>query len=94
MDYDCDGLWWQLRCRAIYVHELCNDGVQKKREIFFFLLRFFVYFLLLFLLPKLLQGLFTTWLQAQKHTKVHSRDLNLKNHVQGNQVYLGLHHLM
>jgi hypothetical protein len=36
-----------------------------------------------------LQRLLTTWLQAQKHTGVHSLDANLKTHVQGKQVYVG-----
>jgi hypothetical protein len=42
----------------------------------------------------LLQGLFTTWLQTQKHTWVHNPNANLKTHVQGKQVYVGLHHLV
>jgi hypothetical protein len=42
----------------------------------------------------MLQGLLTTLLQAQKHIGVHSPDANLKTHVQGKQVYVGLHHLV
>ncbi len=44
--------------------------------------------------PKLLQGQLTTWLQAQKHTRVHNPDANFKTHVQRKQVYVGLHHLV
>jgi hypothetical protein len=68
-----NGWWlcWRQRYRVIRICELCNDGVQKRREENFkkFYLVFFnsLLFLLLFLLPKLLQGLLTTWLQAQKH---------------------------
>jgi hypothetical protein len=69
---------------------VCKRKERKK----FFLLRVFVYFLLYFLLPKLLQGLFTTWLQAQKRTRVHNPNANFKTHVQGNEVYLGLHHVV
>jgi len=62
------------------------------RRIFFFFFSYFMFFC--FLLSKLLHGLLTTWLQAQKHTKVHSPDANLKTHEQGKQVYVGLHHLV
>jgi hypothetical protein len=55
---------------------------------------FYCYFLLLLLFPKLLQGQLTTWLQAKKHTGVHKPDANLKTHVQGKEVYVGLHHLV
>jgi hypothetical protein len=37
-------------------------------------------FLLSLLLAELLQGQLPTWLQAQKHTGVHSPDANLKTH--------------
>jgi formate/nitrite transporter FocA (FNT family) len=68
---------------------------KKEKRIFFLLLRvFFLKIILLLLLPKLLQGLLTTWLQAQKHTRVHSLDANLKTHVKGKQMYVGLHHLV
>jgi hypothetical protein len=79
-----------------------NDGIAKqsvsinsammvcKREerIFFF------YFVFLFIILELLQGLFVTWLQVQKHTGIHNPDANLKTHVQGKQMYVGLHHLV
>jgi hypothetical protein len=57
-----DGQW--QRSKAIYVHELSNDGVKKtkKTKKFFYFMNFF--YSLLFLL-ELLQGLLTTWLQAQ-----------------------------
>jgi len=35
-----------------------------------------------------------TKVQVQKHTRVQSQDANLKTHVQGKQVYVGLHHLV
>ncbi len=73
--------------------ERLNREGQKIREFFFLLLRVFFYSLLL-LLPKLLQGLLATWLQAQKHTRVHSLDVNLKTHAQEKQMYVGLHHLV
>jgi len=44
--------------------------------------------------PELLHGLFTTCLQTQKHIGVHNLDANFKTHVQGKQVYVGLHHLV
>jgi hypothetical protein len=59
---------------------------KKEKRNVFLLLRVFIYFnysLFLLLLPELLQGLFTTWLQAQKHTGVHNPNVNLKTHVQG-----------
>jgi len=55
---------------------------------------FYCYSLLLLLFPKLLQGQLTTWLQAKKHTGVHKPNANLKTHVQGKEVYVGLHHLV
>jgi hypothetical protein len=102
---NCDGmieqnsllqqLHQQRRYRTICVYELYDNGVQKKKKkipsISCFYL--FIYFLL-FLLPKVLHGLFTTWQQAQKHTRVHSPDANLKTCAQGKQVYVGLHHLV
>jgi hypothetical protein len=69
--------------------------VQKRREIFSsFTLCFFFFFNNFFFLLKLLQGLLTTWLQAQKHIGKHNPYANLKTHVQGKQVYVGLHHLV
>jgi hypothetical protein len=65
----------------------------RKKRIFFVLLCVFFNYLLLLILPKLLQGLLTTWLQAQKHIGMHSPNANLKTHVQGKQIYVGLHHL-
>jgi hypothetical protein len=56
---------------------------KRKKRILFFSISCFFNFLFLFLLLELLQGLFTTWLQAQKHTRMHSLDANLKTHVQG-----------
>jgi hypothetical protein len=48
----------------IHVHELCGDGVQKRKENFFasiscFLKKIIIY-LFIYLLPELLQGLLTT----------------------------------
>jgi hypothetical protein len=74
-----------------------------KERIFFLYFMFYYYYyfilfclllLLLLLLLKLRQGLLARWLQAQKHTWVHSPDANLKTHVQGKQMYVGLHHLV
>jgi hypothetical protein len=64
---------------------------KRKEIIIFLILHFFLYSLLF---SKLLQGLLTTWLQAQKHTRIHSPYVNLKTHVQGKQMYVGLHHLV
>ncbi len=57
-----------------------NYGVEKRKKNFFsFTSCFFLEFLLLLLLlPELLQGLLTTWLQIQKHTRVHNLDANFK----------------
>jgi hypothetical protein len=79
--------------KVICVREFYNDDMQNRKEFFFLLLRVFFYSLLV-LLPELLQGLLTTWLQAKKHIGVHSPDANFKIHVQGKQVYMGLHHLV
>jgi hypothetical protein len=67
----------------------------EKRYFFFYFMFFLkkILLLLLFLL-ELLQGLRTTWLQVQKHIGVHTLDVNLKAHLQGKQVYVGLHHLV
>jgi hypothetical protein len=64
----------------------------KKKIIYFSFTSCFFYSFLL--LPKLLQGLLITWLQAQKHIGVHNPDVNLKTHVQGKQVYVKLHHMV
>jgi hypothetical protein len=61
---------------------------------FFFYFMFFLYYSFILFLPQLLKGKFTTWLQAQKHTRVHSPDGNVKTHVQRKQMYVGLHHLV
>jgi hypothetical protein len=69
----------------------------KRKEIFFSSTSCFYYYyysLLFFLFRELLQGLLTTWLQAQKNTRVHNPNANLKTHVQGKQIYVGLHHLV
>jgi hypothetical protein len=66
----------------LYPQALQQWHVEKKKGSFFLLL-----------LLELLQGLLTTWLQAQKHTWVHNPDVNLQTHVQGKQMYVGLHHL-
>jgi hypothetical protein len=85
MDVQWNGNWTerngrQLRCRAIRVCELYDDGVQKRRgKCFSSTSCFFSSSLLLF--PELLQGLLTTWLQAKKHTRVHNPNVNLKTHV-------------
>jgi hypothetical protein len=85
--------WWHWR--AIHVHELCNDGVQKKRNNFFsYTSCFFLNSLILVLFLKLLQRLLITWLQALKHTGMHSPNANFKTHIQGKQVYVGLHHMV
>jgi hypothetical protein len=55
-------------------------------SIYFFLLGFLNYYSLLLLVLELLQWQFITWLQAPKHTRMHNPDVNLKTHVQGNQV--------
>jgi len=65
-----------------------------RREFFFFYFLFFLFSFFLFLLLELLQGLLTTWLQAQKHIGMHNPYANVKTHVQGKQVYVGLHHLV
>jgi len=93
-DYDCnvDGRQlhrWQCY-KASCIYELYIDGVQKKREKFISSTSCFFFFFLL----ELLQGLLTTWLQVQKHIGMHSPNANLKTHVQGKQVYVGLHHLV
>jgi hypothetical protein len=44
---------------------------------------FFIIIIIIIIIPKLLERLLTTWLQAEKHTKVHSLDVNFKTHVQG-----------
>jgi hypothetical protein len=41
-DCDYNGLWWQRHCRAIRICELYGDGMQKRREEFFLLLRVFL----------------------------------------------------
>jgi hypothetical protein len=81
------GLHGDLHLRALQ-----RWRVEKENEFFFFYFVFFYYYS--FLLLELLQGLFTTWLQAQKHIWVHSLNANLKTHVQINQMYVGLHHLV
>jgi hypothetical protein len=68
---------------------------RDKRNFFLLLHDFYYYYsLLLFLLPELLQGLLTTWLQAQKHIGMHSPNVDLKTHVQRKQMYVGLHHMV
>jgi hypothetical protein len=86
----------QQRCRAIRIHELCNDNVQKRRKNFFFLLRVFVFFLIFFFFffQSCYKGYSLHDYKLKKHTGVHSLDANLKTHVQGKLVYVGLHHLM
>jgi hypothetical protein len=90
----------QLRYKAICIREFYSDDVQKRRKkcfsstSCFFFNYFYSLLLCLFLLPKLLQGLLITWLQVKKHIGVHSPYVNLKTHVQGKQVYVGLHHLV
>ncbi len=70
----------------------CAAMVCKKEErIFFFTLCFFKNYLLPL---ELLQGQLTTWLQSQKHTRLHNLDANVKSHVQRKQMYVGLHHMM
>jgi hypothetical protein len=50
--------------RAICIHELCNGGMQKRRDNFFLLFHVFEKnnSLFVLLLPELLQGLLITWL--------------------------------
>jgi hypothetical protein len=67
---------------------------KREKIIFFLLLSVFFFFNFFLLLPKLLQGLLTTWLQIQKHTRMHNPYVNLKTHVKGKQVYVGLHHVV
>jgi hypothetical protein len=45
---DCDGLHQQWRYKAICICELYNNGMQKRKEIFFLLLCVFVFFLFFF----------------------------------------------
>jgi hypothetical protein len=68
----------------------------EKNRIFFFSYSVFLFFFysLILLLLELLQRLLTTWLQAQKHTRVCNPDAHLQTHVQGKQVYVGLHHMV
>jgi hypothetical protein len=77
--------WW--RCRVIA--SMSSIVMVCKREERIYLFSFF--FLLLL---ELLHGLLTTWLQAQKHTRMHSPNANLKTLVQRKQIYVGLHHLV
>jgi hypothetical protein len=104
-----DGHWTKLRRTSNKMEWNGTDGdnavkqstftnsitmaCEKKKRIFF-LSCLFIYSVLLIFLPELLQGLLITRLQAQKHTRVHSPDANLKTHVQGKQVCVGLHHLV
>jgi hypothetical protein len=61
---------------------LYSNYVEKRKKIFFsFYFMFFFNYSFFLLIPKLLQGLFTTWLQVQKHTGVHNLDVDLKTHV-------------
>jgi hypothetical protein len=100
---------WQRSWRIAMVNDCDCDGATEwsasmssttmawRREEIFFCLPlcvFFNYYYYFLLPPERLQGQLTTWLQAQKHTWVHSLDVNLKTHVQGKQVYVGLHHLV
>jgi len=39
---------WQQCCRAVHVHELYGDGVQKRKMIYFLLLRVFIYLFIFF----------------------------------------------
>jgi hypothetical protein len=83
MDCDYDGLRQWRRCKASTSTSSAAMACRRKDN-FFFLLRVFVFFYsFLLLLPELLQGLLTTWLQAQKYIGVHSLNVNFKTHVQG-----------
>jgi len=62
------------------VHELCGNGVWKKRKNFFSYTWCFFLNSIFLLFPELLQGLLTTWQQAKKHTWVHSPNANLKTY--------------
>jgi len=62
---------------ANFVVMVCRRG----DNFIFLLLR--VFYLNFLLFPKLLHELLTTWLQVQKHIRVHNPDANLKTHVQG-----------
>jgi hypothetical protein len=66
-DVDGQRLCQRWCCRTICIRELCSDGVQKRKKLFFLLLRVLKKNYPFFL-PYLLQRLFITWLQAQKHT--------------------------
>jgi hypothetical protein len=81
------------RCITVHICKFYGDGMQKKR-FFSFISCFFLNNFFFFFFPKLLQGLLITWLQAQKHTGVHSPYVNLQTRVQGKQMYVGLHCLV
>ncbi len=49
-------LCWRRRCRAICIHELCADGMQKTREFFFLLLHVFFFFFLFFFFQSCYMG--------------------------------------
>jgi hypothetical protein len=107
-DYDEWKQWWTVI--TITLNNDCISATKwstfasstamacrKEEFIYFYLFSiscFFLLYILFLLLLELLQGQLTTWLQVQKHTRVHSLDANFKTHVQGKQMYVGLHHLV
>jgi hypothetical protein len=83
-DYDkinCIGNHVVKRSALVSSTTMAFKTKENRKKSFYFMF----FFLSLLLLPKLLQRLFITWLQTQKHIRVHSLDANLKTHVQGNQ---------
>ncbi len=79
----------QTALMMVLQNGLCPQALQwwhakkKKKKFFSYFVFFYKNFLLLFLILELLQGLLNTWLQAQKHTRVHNPNVNLKTHVEG-----------
>ncbi len=66
----------------------------KKEERFFFSYFVCVFFFILFFFQNCYKGYSLRDYKLKKHTWLHNSDANLKTHVQGKQVYVGLHHLV